>query len=177
KLAVAFRKPLAELPLTPYQVDHEPQDAVELEPNGARVWLGLDTLRPWVDGMVRADEPMSTVGIPLPLIRLERSPPLRIEDAWFTNALVPGLESNEYSWRLVSGRPGQPTWSLYARTLAEPDRRPLPDVGLELDMGAQRRWAVSDQIGRLRFDKLDPADIEPLRFLRAVGESPDRRPT
>src|SRR5262249_40229416 len=75
KLAVAFRKPLAELPLTPYQVDHEPQDAVELEPNGVRVWLGLDTLRPWGDVMVRADEPMSTVGIPLPPIRLETAPP------------------------------------------------------------------------------------------------------
>jgi hypothetical protein len=42
--------------------------------------------------------------------------------------------------------------------------RPAQEIAVELRAGSQRRVAVSDRDGRLRFEGVDPADIEPLVF-------------
>jgi len=172
RLAVALGRELSELPLTPYVVDAEPGDEVESAEGETRLRLGLSTLTPWVSALLGTAPPAVPSVVWLPDFDLRaggrRWHARRVH---LTDLPMPIPASDEYSWQLLRGRrgAGQEGWSLFASIIESQAERP-GEVEVELTMGTQRRIAA-DPHGHLRFERLDPTDLEPLRFalLRAPG--------
>lgn len=162
KLAVGLGRSLAELPVLPYTPGAEPPDATEAEAAGVRIRLGLATLAPWVEAMLaEAGGPPASVWLPDLTVPVADTHVVVVAGQ-FGNLSAPALPSDEYQWRLVREASPAATWWVHARVTR--DGSPAAGVELELGMGAQRRMAVTDAMGELHFDDLDPTDIEPLRL-------------
>jgi hypothetical protein len=160
KVAVAVGRRLKELPVLPYPAGEEPGDVSELEDLGVRLYLGIRTLGPWVDAMLhRAEAVLGPARVDLPRVPLPAAEgDIEVSDLHLSNSPLAGPASDEYSFQVVRSRTDgrAPTWWVHARA--------APGCALELQIGSQRRSAIGDSAGRLRFEDIEPEDIEPLKL-------------
>lgn len=167
-LALGLGRSLSELPMLPYETSRAPRDEFVRQEGSTRVRLGVTTLEPLVDALLRARSgPAAQATVRLPSFTVGRgSSRWQFRAGELTTAAIPGLASDEYSWQMVRGRSSGvgAGWSLFVQVADPVTARPANEIAVELRAGSQRRAAVSDRDGRLKFDAVDPADIEPLVF-------------
>jgi hypothetical protein len=166
KLALGLGHRLDELLLTPHEIDQEPDDEVEVGDRETRLYLGYRTLGPWVESQLEgADSPAVPVSIRFPEF-LVRSPDgtWRVGGGQMSNSPIALSGTDDYVWHVVRRQAADPGWWVHAVVSTPDGGRPVPGVGMELRVGSRRPMAVSDAEGRLRFEGVDPSDIEPLAF-------------
>lgn len=165
-LAVGLGRPLGELPVLPYEPGEEPAGETQVEDGRVRLDPGLAALVPWVEARLRpAGAPPAPVQVPLPDCSItSRSGTWRVSGE-LSSQPVPGAELDDYSWQVVSGRPGrQDSWWAHLRAV-DSGGEPAPGLEIRVQVGPYRAAAVTDAQGRVTFERVDPATIEPIRLV------------
>jgi transcriptional regulator with XRE-family HTH domain len=161
RLAIGLGRTLRELPLTPYAVGEEPADEVEEEPvGGVRLHPGLETLRPWVDARVTPGA-TGVVCVVLPDCSFRTPRGTWRVSTELSSSPVASADLDDYSWHLIGG---SDDWWAHLRVV---DRggRPVAGAEVQVEVGSRRGLGVTDAGGQLRVDRIDAADIEPVRLV------------